>query len=91
MSKKNVVKITVSGGAGTGKSVILYNIKKMLKEKFNIDASTDFIFDWENKTRDLDDTSKFKLNVNCVLEEHQEPRRSVNDAGEKLKVYQKAS
>lgn len=89
MSKKNIVTITVSGGSGTGKSVILYNIKKMLKEKFNIEASTDAISDYENKTRNLDDTSKFRLNIDCVLQEHQLARRSVNDAGEKLKVYQK--
>lgn len=89
MSKKNVVTITVAGGSGTGKSVILYNIKKMLKEKFNIDASTDSIFEHENKNRDLDDTSKFKLNVDCVLKEHQLARRRINDAGEMLKVYEK--
>lgn len=71
--------ITVAGITGSGKSLIAYHIKKMLKEKFNIDAQYSHELEYEP---DLSRFDKYpdvvNLKGNWKIKEVQLPRESLN-------------
>jgi len=87
---KNITTITISGPSGTGKSIVLMEIRKMLKEKFNIDVMPNKALDAEAESLKDKDSSKYRLRGKWDLqEEHIYSLRRINDAGEKLKIYEK--
>jgi Ni2+-binding GTPase involved in maturation of urease and hydrogenase len=89
--RKNITTITVSGPAGTGKSIVLSEIRKMLKEKFNIDVLPNKHLDVEAEQLKDKDLKKYRLRGKWDLqEEHTRSTPDTNDAGEKLKmgIYQ---
>jgi ABC-type glutathione transport system ATPase component len=63
--------ITVAGTSGAGKSVVAYHIRKMLKEKFDIDAEIISEVDDGVDSSRFENYSKFYLKGDWQIKEQQ--------------------